>query len=122
MPDDATRRGRSQDPSQEPLLDRLFLDGQTFGDADLAEELLRLFQAQCDRLVPQIADAAQAPGARMDAAHTLRGAAQAIGARRVACLAARIEAALAERAEAADTGALTEALAQAARETAAAAA
>ena len=83
------------DGTREPLLDRAFLDAQTFGDAALAAELLRLFEGQCARLVPVIADADLLAEARGDAAHTLRGAAQAIGARRVAALAAGVEAALA---------------------------
>ncbi len=66
-----------------PLLDRAHLDAQTFGDADLAREVLGLFERQLDRLPPLIAQAPE-PGARVDAAHTLKGSARGVGALRVA--------------------------------------
>ncbi len=44
----------------ETLLDRAHLDRQTFGDADLAREVLGLFSEQCARLTPGLAD----PGLR----------------------------------------------------------
>ncbi|GJD62863.1 Hpt domain-containing protein [Methylobacterium frigidaeris] len=78
----------------EPLLDRAHLDRQTFGDADLAREVLALFAGQCDRLVPGLSDLDLAPDARADLAHTLKGSALGIGAARVAALAGRLEAAL----------------------------
>jgi HPt (histidine-containing phosphotransfer) domain-containing protein len=117
MPDDAWD-GEAQPASGEaPLLDRAFLEAQTFGDAALAAELLALFREQCGRLVPVIADAGRGAHERADAAHTLRGAAQALGARRLAGLAARLEAALAEAADAGRTGALAVALGRAAEAT-----
>lgn len=78
----------------EPLLDREHLDRQTFGDADLAREVLGLFAGQCDRLLPGLAEPALAPEARADLAHTLKGSALGVGAARVAALAGRLESAL----------------------------
>lgn len=76
-----------------PVLDTAHLARQTSGDRDLQRELLALFDAQCDRLLADIAG----PSARNAAfaAHTLKGAANAIGAVRVATLAERIDEALA---------------------------
>ncbi len=106
----------------EMLLDRAHLDRQTFGDADLAREVLGLFAEQCERLLPGLADPDLAPGARADLAHTLKGSALGIGAARVAALAGRLEAAL--RAGDGEAGGgcetvrdLEAALARAARET-----
>jgi HPt (histidine-containing phosphotransfer) domain-containing protein len=76
-------------------IDRAHLDAQTFGDADLARELLALFAVQCARLAPLAADEAAPVQARRDAAHTLKGAALGIGARRLATCAAALEAVLA---------------------------
>ncbi|WP_029029632.1 Hpt domain-containing protein [Salinarimonas rosea] len=73
-----------------PLLDRAHLDAQTFGDADLAREVLGLFEGQLDRLPPLIAEARE-PGARIDAAHTLKGSARGVGAFRVAACAEACE-------------------------------
>ncbi|UHC15990.1 Hpt domain-containing protein [Methylobacterium currus] len=78
----------------ETLLDRAHLDRQTFGDADLAREVLALFAGQCDRLMPGLADPEQAPEARADLAHALKGSALGVGADRVAALAGQLEAAL----------------------------
>ncbi|WP_407522644.1 Hpt domain-containing protein [Methylobacterium oryzisoli] len=78
----------------EPLLDRDHLARQTFGDADLAAEVLALFREQCASLLPALADAERPPADRADLAHTLKGAALGIGARRVAAAAAALEAAL----------------------------
>lgn len=68
-----------------PDLDREDLLGRTFGDQGLARELLDLFEAQCLRLRPALVD--EDPGPRAAALHTLKGAALAVGARRVASLA-----------------------------------
>lgn len=76
------------------LIDHDHLSRQTFGDADLARELLGLFAEQCRRLVPGIADGALPAAERADLAHTLKGSALGIGAARVADLAASIEDAL----------------------------
>lgn len=77
------------------LLDTGFLAAQTFADRDLERELLILFEAQCGRLVPILAGDGPID-ALADAAHTLAGAALAIGARRIAGLAADLEQALRE--------------------------
>jgi HPt (histidine-containing phosphotransfer) domain-containing protein len=77
------------------LLDLAHLSRQTFGDAALEREVLALFEQQCVRLVPIIA-AASEPVERADAAHTLKGAAGAVGAWRLASIAGTLEAALDE--------------------------
>ncbi|WP_246101893.1 Hpt domain-containing protein [Methylobacterium terricola] len=78
----------------EPLLDRAHLAHQTFGDDDLAREVLALFAGQCDRLVPGLTDPGLDAAVRADLAHTLKGSALGVGATRVATLAGRIESAL----------------------------
>ncbi len=82
-----------QDASGEAVsvLDRAYLEQQTFGDAALARELLALFEGQCEKLAPVIADPDEALQIRADAAHTLKGGARAIGARSVADLAEKLE-------------------------------
>ncbi len=79
-----------------PLLDTEFLATATFDDEALADELLGLFEGQCDALTPQIAQEGGALQMRIDAAHTLKGGARAIGARAVADAAERVEAGLRE--------------------------
>jgi HPt (histidine-containing phosphotransfer) domain-containing protein len=74
-------------------LDLVHLSAQTFGDRALERELLELFEQQCRRLLPAIAGR-NAIMAQADAAHSLKGAARAVGAERVAAIADRIEAAL----------------------------
>ncbi|BAU93555.1 Hpt domain-containing protein [Methylorubrum populi] len=74
------------------LLDRAHLDAQTFGDADLAREVLSLFEDQCRRLLPALAEAGRPAEARADLAHTLKGAALGVGAMRVAQASAAVEA------------------------------
>lgn len=69
-----------------PDLNREGLLRRTFGDRDLARELLGLFEAQCLRLRASLLVEA-APGSRAEVLHTLRGAALAVGAERVAHLA-----------------------------------
>ncbi len=76
------------------LIDRHHLARQTFGDAELARELLGLFAAQCRRLLPGIGDSALPPADRADLAHTLKGSALGVGAVRVAGLCGAIEEAL----------------------------
>ena len=70
-------------------IDLVHLARQTGGDAELERELLTLFAQQCARHLRTIhgGDAA----ARRDAAHTLKGAARAIGAWQVAEAADLIE-------------------------------
>jgi HPt (histidine-containing phosphotransfer) domain-containing protein len=65
------------------ILDAAHLARQTFGDRALEREVLSLFEEQCGRLFPILAEPGGAPG-RADAAHTLKGAARAVGAWRVA--------------------------------------
>jgi HPt (histidine-containing phosphotransfer) domain-containing protein len=60
-------------------LDVAHLEAQTAGDAELAAELLALFESQCGRLLPAIRGGGD-PRAVSDAAHTLRGGAAAVGA------------------------------------------
>lgn len=81
-------------PESPALLDEVHLDRQTFGDRDLAREVLVLFDAQAVRLAPAILDASLPAVERADAAHTLKGAARGVGAAAVAALAERIEGAL----------------------------
>ena len=73
-----------------PVLDTRHLTAQTFGDGALAREVLALFEAQCDALAPAIA-APAAPSDRRDALHTLRGAAAAVGASRLAAALTTLE-------------------------------
>lgn len=68
-----------------PDLDREGLLRRTFGDNELARELLDLFEVQCLRLRSRLVD--PDPGSRTAALHSLRGAALAVGAERVARLA-----------------------------------
>jgi HPt (histidine-containing phosphotransfer) domain-containing protein len=77
------------------VLDLAHLHRQTFGDRALEREVLALFERQCLHLLPRIADKEKLPE-RADAAHTLKGAARAVGAWRVASLAETLETALDE--------------------------
>jgi HPt (histidine-containing phosphotransfer) domain-containing protein len=82
-------------PSDSQEFDLAHLERQTFGDAALQDDLLRLFEQQCARLLPVIAGAG--PSAeRADAAHALKGSARAVGAWPVASHAEALETALAE--------------------------
>ena len=71
------------------MIDRAHLSTQTFGDADLAGEVLGLFVEQCSALLPLLGDPALGRDLRADYAHTLRGSALGVGADAVAgdCLA-----------------------------------
>lgn len=80
--------------SDHPLIDREHLTAQTFGDADLAREVLGLFVEQCRRLTPMIVAPAAPAAERADHAHTLKGAALGVGAARVAHASAAVEARL----------------------------
>jgi HPt (histidine-containing phosphotransfer) domain-containing protein len=75
------------------LLDISHLARQTFGDRTLEREVLALFEQQCVRLLPIIVGQGETIG-RADAAHTLKGAARAVGAWRLASLAETFERAL----------------------------
>lgn len=80
--------------AQLPLIDDAHLSAQTFGDDDLANELLALFREQCRTLLPGLADTALTSEHRADLAHTLKGSALGIGAVRVAQDAGHAEEAL----------------------------
>lgn len=73
------------------LIDHAHLDAQTFGDADLARDVLQLFVAQCAALLPAIRDATLGMEARADHAHTLRGSAVGVGACAVAAACEMLE-------------------------------
>lgn len=78
----------------ETPIDFQHLSRQTDGDRDLENELLALFAEQCLLHLRTIAGEGAAV-TRRDAAHTLRGAAQAVGAWQVAEAAATVEGQLA---------------------------
>jgi HPt (histidine-containing phosphotransfer) domain-containing protein len=90
-------------------IDLVHLARQTAGDRDLEQELLALFADQCVKHLATIRAASTDAG--RDAAHTLKGAARAIGAWTVAQAAAEVEQSLA-----AGTSAQLDALAKAADE------
>ncbi|MFJ5367750.1 Hpt domain-containing protein [Bosea sp. CER48] len=71
-------------------IDTEHLSRQTGGDHELERELLTLFAQQCALHLRTIHGSADRQ-ARIDAAHTLKGAARAIGAWQVADAADRIE-------------------------------
>ncbi|MGU3359847.1 Hpt domain-containing protein [Methylobacterium sp. M6A4_1b] len=76
------------------LLDAEHLARQTFGDVELAAELMGLFAAQCLRLLPGIVDAGGPIAERADLAHTLKGSALGVGAVRIALSSGAVEDAL----------------------------
>ncbi len=77
------------------VIDLVHLARQTGGDRDLEHELLALFADQCVKHLNTIRHAAAPDGC--DAAHTLKGAARAVGAWAVADAAEKVEQALARR-------------------------
>jgi HPt (histidine-containing phosphotransfer) domain-containing protein len=77
------------------VIDLVHLARQTGGDRDLEHELLALFADQCVKHLNTIRHAAASDGC--DAAHTLKGAARAVGAWAVADAAEKVEHALAKR-------------------------
>lgn len=98
----------------EKAIDFAYLSRQTDGDHELERELLTLFAQQCVVHLRAIHGSADRQ-ARMDAAHTLKGAARAVGAWQVAEAADRIEENLAGPEQQANESAL-DALALAAAE------
>lgn len=70
--------------------DLAHLRDQTFGDEDLARELLALLDGQIVALLPIIAALGDAQ-IRSDAAHTLKGGARALGGFSLADAAAAVE-------------------------------
>jgi len=98
----------------EKAIDFAYLSRQTAGDHELERELLTLFAQQCVVHLRALHGSADRQ-ARMDAAHTLKGAARAVGAWQVAEAADRIEEGLAGPEQKASESAL-DALALAAAE------
>lgn len=86
----------SADLSEQSILDLVHLARQTFDDRVLGRELVALLEQQCLHLLPVMRGAPRAE--RSDAAHTLKGAARAVGAWRLARVAERLEDALEGRA------------------------
>lgn len=78
----------------EKTIDLVHLAHQSGGDPALESELLALFAAQCARQLGEILDRSRQTGQRRDAAHTLKGAARAVGAWEVAEAADEVETAL----------------------------
>ena len=92
--DDGVRSGESislQDAgaAAHPVLDIVYLERQVLGDAELRDELLRLYAGQLVALGPLIC--AEPGPARSTAAHTLKGASLAIGALALAHLCQNLE-------------------------------
>jgi HPt (histidine-containing phosphotransfer) domain-containing protein len=75
-------------------IDFVHLSRQTGGDQALEHELLALFADQCVRQLSRITDLSRDETQRRDAAHTLKGAARAIGAWGLADAAHEVESAL----------------------------
>jgi hypothetical protein len=76
----------------DPPLDLVHLARQCLGDHELEAELLALFRLQARVLTAQLADSRLLSlESKAKIAHTLRGSALAVGARRVANAAWRIE-------------------------------
>jgi HPt (histidine-containing phosphotransfer) domain-containing protein len=85
--DAASGRGARPMPA---ILDIQYLERQVQGDAELRDELLRLYIAQLETLEPKIR---AAPGReRREAAHALKGASLAIGALALAQSCGRLDA------------------------------
>jgi HPt (histidine-containing phosphotransfer) domain-containing protein len=72
-------------------IDFQHLDQYTLGDEGLQAELLKLFSAQLEAQSAELGSCADAESWRM-AAHTLKGAARAVGAFHVADVAEKLEA------------------------------
>jgi HPt (histidine-containing phosphotransfer) domain-containing protein len=72
-----------------PAIDLAHLERMTFGEQNLAREVLRLFDRQADILLAHIKRAPPACAARL--AHTLNGSARGVGAWKVAAAAEQYE-------------------------------
>ena len=82
----------SQTGGFDPPLDLVHLARQCLGDHELEAELLGLFWQQAPALTAQLSGSlALSLASKAKIAHTLRGSALAIGARRVASAAWRLE-------------------------------
>ena len=77
-----------------PLLDLVHLARQTAGDSTLAIDLLTLFEAQSRDVLRDLEGSAPADESMLELVHRLKGAARAVGARRVAAAAAAVEGAV----------------------------
>jgi hypothetical protein len=76
----------------DPPLDLVHLARQCLGDHELEAELLGLFRLQAPALMAQLSDPSLLSlESKAKIAHQLRGSALAVGARRVASAAGRIE-------------------------------
>ena len=114
-------RARLESPigSFDPPIDLVHLASQCLGDHELQVELLGLFRRQAPALTAQLCGSPPfSLESRARIAHTLRGSALAVGARRVASAAWRIEELAVgsggrNSAEAAATAALRSAVAEA---------
>ena len=78
------------DEARLPAIDEAALTRITFGDGELARELLALFVEQAAMLMARIAEAQTGPGQR-EVAHRLCGSARVIAACRVDAAATSIE-------------------------------
>lgn len=88
------RMPATADLAEQGVLDLVHLAHQTFDDRALGRELVQLLEQQCHSLLPVLRGAPLAQ--RSDAAHTLKGAARAVGAWRLARVMERLEDALAD--------------------------
>ena len=87
-----SNRDNWTDVDSDRLLDLVHLARHCLGDCELEDELLRLFRAQSQTLTAQLSDPSQLSlKSKADIAHKLRGSAVAVGARRVAGAALKIE-------------------------------
>ncbi|HYC24864.1 MAG TPA: Hpt domain-containing protein [Roseiarcus sp.] len=75
-----------------PAIDLVHLARQSLGDQELELELLEMFERQSARIITQLTGAAANPKTVSELAHSLKGSALAVGARRVAEKAALLEA------------------------------
>jgi HPt (histidine-containing phosphotransfer) domain-containing protein len=91
-PESASEQGRLIGYGDDPPLDLVHLARQCEGDRQLENELLGLFRLQSRALAAQLSDVLPASlDSKAKIAHKLRGSALAVGARRVAAAARRIE-------------------------------
>lgn len=88
--------GGAQGAPADRELDLEYLSRQTFGDPELEDELLRLFDEQAAQILARLAAPFPEgdPARRADVAHALKGSALAIGAAATAKAAADYEMAL----------------------------
>jgi HPt (histidine-containing phosphotransfer) domain-containing protein len=89
-------------------IDGEHLDRHTFGNPDLAREVLGLFSVQAEQLGARLGESEE-PDELVRVVHTLKGSARGVGAWRVAEEAERVEAVLRTQ-QAADLSGLREAL------------